>query len=207
MRLLMAVLLFFKIFIFNFITAIHFVTPVGACDPNWSPREGHCYRVFTSHLTWQNAILTCQTNSATLVDIADPAENAFVHGLIKNNGNTWLGGNDLDAEGSWVWSGNLLNWNYANWRAAQPDNWNSEDCLMMYTEDGTWNDLSCSNTLPFVCERHTCKSGSYGIYCNETCGHCRDQNSHTKNGTCLSGCNPGYYGRQCETCMYFIKKI
>ena len=57
------------------------LAPVGACDPNWSAREGHCYRVFTSHLTWQNAILTCQTNSATLVDIADQAENAFVHGI------------------------------------------------------------------------------------------------------------------------------
>ena len=37
----------------------------------------------------------------------------------------------------------------------QPDDSNSEDCLMMYPEDGTWNDLSCSNTLMFVCERHS----------------------------------------------------
>nr|XP_022310794.1 uncharacterized protein LOC111116095 [Crassostrea virginica] len=178
-------------------------TPVGACDPNWSSREGHCYRLFTSQLTWQNAILTCRTNSATLVDIADQRENEFVHGLIKNNKNTWLGGNDGDREGSWVWSGGLLSWNYANWKAGQPDDSNSEDCLMMYPENGEWNDLKCSETLMFVCERHiiACKNGSYGVYCNETCGHCRDQNCHTVNGTCLSGCKPGYYGSQCKTCV------
>ena len=38
---------------------------------------------------------------------------------------------------------------------AQPDDSNSEDCLMIYPEDRTWNDFSCSNTLPFVCEGHS----------------------------------------------------
>ena len=68
-----------------------YLAPVGACDPNWSSREGHCYRLFTSQLTWQNAILTCRTNSATLVDIADQRENEFVHGIgILLNYRTFL---------------------------------------------------------------------------------------------------------------------
>ena len=37
----------------------------------------------------------------------------------------------------------------------QPDDWNSEDCLMMYPENGEWNDLNCLKTLMFVCERHS----------------------------------------------------
>ena len=37
----------------------------------------------------------------------------------------------------------------------QPDDSNSEDCLMMYPENGEWNDLKCSETLMFVCERHS----------------------------------------------------
>ena len=40
-----------------------------------------------------------------------------------------------------------------------------------------------------------CDKGSYGIGCNETCGHCRDFNQCSKvNGSCLTGCDAGYAG-------------
>lgn len=49
------------------------------------------------------------------------------------------------------------------------------------------------------CTQH-CEIGTYGVDCNETCGHCRDLNqcSYT-NGTCFTGCNAGYHGDQCKT--------
>ena len=37
----------------------------------------------------------------------------------------------------------------------QPDDRNSEDCLLMYPENGEWNDVNCSKTRMFVCERHS----------------------------------------------------
>ena len=45
-----------------------------------------------------------------------------------------------------------------------------------------------------------CDPGRYGYRCNDTCGHCRDQNKcfHT-NGSCLTGCDTGYYGDLCKT--------
>lgn len=45
-----------------------------------------------------------------------------------------------------------------------------------------------------------CRKGSYGINCNETCGHCQDINqcSHI-NGTCLTGCESGFQGDFCKT--------
>lgn len=48
-----------------------------------------------------------------------------------------------------------------------------------------------------------CEIGTYGVNCNETCGHCRDLNqcSYT-NGTCFTGCNAGYHGAQCKTGEY-----
>ena len=35
--------------------------------------------------------------------------------------------------------------------SVKPDG--GEDCLMMYPDDGTWNDLECDDNLPFVCEK------------------------------------------------------
>lgn len=44
-----------------------------------------------------------------------------------------------------------------------------------------------------------CKSGNYGLRCNETCGHCSALMycSHV-NGSCLTGCKPGYEGDRCQ---------
>lgn len=44
-----------------------------------------------------------------------------------------------------------------------------------------------------------CENGRYGDKCSETCGHCRNvtQCLHT-NGTCLTGCKPGYQGKLCK---------
>lgn len=45
-----------------------------------------------------------------------------------------------------------------------------------------------------------CDRGSYGIECNETCGHCRDVNQCSNgNGSCLTGCDAGFKGDLCKT--------
>ena len=45
-----------------------------------------------------------------------------------------------------------------------------------------------------------CVVGTYGNNCNNTCGNCLNVNEcfHT-NGTCLTGCDPGYTGDLCKT--------
>ena len=48
-----------------------------------------------------------------------------------------------------------------------------------------------------------CSSGYYGLNCNNTCGLCRDQQAcdHV-NGTCLTGCEPGFTRELCITGKY-----
>ena len=45
-----------------------------------------------------------------------------------------------------------------------------------------------------------CLNGTYGKECNNTCGNCFGQGEclHT-NGTCLSGCDSGFFGEECKT--------
>ena len=45
-----------------------------------------------------------------------------------------------------------------------------------------------------------CSRGAYGTKCHEMCGHCfEEQNCFHIDGTCLNGCDPGYYGVSCKT--------
>ena len=43
-----------------------------------------------------------------------------------------------------------------------------------------------------------CSDGTFGQNCTEECGEClgKEQCDHV-NGTCVNGCNPGYYGITC----------
>ena len=55
-------------------------------------------------------------------------------------------------------------------------------------------------TLALVCLFKACTTEIYGLGCNEKCGNCRNASDcfHV-NGTCLSGCVPGYSDHQCKT--------
>lgn len=43
-----------------------------------------------------------------------------------------------------------------------------------------------------------CDEGKFGQHCNQSCGHCLNKEQcHNINGTCLNGCDSGYYGSEC----------
>ena len=45
-----------------------------------------------------------------------------------------------------------------------------------------------------------CSNQTYGYACIDTCGHCRNgADCHVVNGSCLTGCSPGYFGDLCKT--------
>lgn len=48
-----------------------------------------------------------------------------------------------------------------------------------------------------------CERGTYGQKCNQNCGSClhEDECFHV-NGTCLTGCKPGFKGDLCKKRIY-----
>jgi len=54
--------------------------------------------------------------------------------------------------GQWGWS-NDMPWNYVNWDYGQPQNQGSDDCVMLRTLDGKWEDFACTARLKGICEK------------------------------------------------------
>lgn len=55
---------------------------------------------------------------------------------------------------------------------------------------------------PFYLE---CQENTYGLRCNETCGHCLNGSSCSPvNGTCEFGCNAGYRNSLCKEGDFYI---
>ena len=53
----------------------------------------------------------------------------------------------------------------------------------------------------FFCiyDKKVCQEGQYGQRCSFRCGNCLDEEPcHHINGTCVSGCSPGWKGEMCD---------
>ena len=68
--------------------------------------------------------------------------------------NTWIGGNDIDEEGTWKWTdGGPFEFSF--WASGEPNSYGGieEDC-MQHGHNGKWNDLPCSYaSWSFLCSK------------------------------------------------------
>jgi hypothetical protein len=111
--------------------------------------NGHFYQLVTGGVSWSAAetaaaAMTRNDVAGYLATVTSAEENACV-AAVANGASVWLGGNDIDVEGTWAWITGEA-WAYTNWNGGEPNNSGNEDCLHMRAGASNWNDLPCSNT-------------------------------------------------------------
>lgn len=62
----------------------------------------------------------------------------------------FIGGEDFENEGEWIWSTTRQNITHVDWVVGEPNDINDEDCLEIF--DRGWNDISCNYQRLYVCE-------------------------------------------------------
>ncbi|XP_052699692.1 echinoidin-like [Crassostrea angulata] len=143
----------------------------GDCRDGWTKFQGSCYLFASDQASWPEAEAFCLSMNSNLVEIGSESENAFVEGELKiihghdshsshqNEVSYWLGGNDLEMEGTFKWVRSDAPLVFTDWNPGQPDDFSSgEDCIELQgAMDYHWNDLSCSARHRFICE-----SSAYG---------------------------------------------
>jgi hypothetical protein len=102
----------------------------------------------------------CQGRSADLVKIDSAAEDLWAYETVTEPGSIWIGANDIEQEGDWRWTdGSSVMAGYVAWATGQPnDSGGAEDCAVLHSGMGEWNDVACtvtafgSDPMTVVCE-------------------------------------------------------
>ncbi|XP_051729706.1 CD209 antigen-like protein E isoform X2 [Ctenopharyngodon idella] len=130
----------------------------------WISYHGKLYLFSCDQLNWWSSRDVCVSKGADLVTITSRSEQDFL--FSKINVMHWIGLNDLDTEGHWVWVNNqTLNETgvqfWFNGGPSEPDNWrvqdpSGENCASLGDENGnfqSWFDASCKKKKKFICEK------------------------------------------------------
>lgn len=135
---------------------------VCGTDHDWKHLESSCYKYFSESLSWSDASSHCREMNGSLVILHTAEEHKFVsRAVLPDTCRVWIGLNDYGSSPrDWKWEdGSGLF--FSHWQQGEPNN-AVENCVEVLNGlfygvqwDHAWNDNSCSESFPFICERRT----------------------------------------------------
>ena len=115
--------------------------------------------------SWSAASAFCSARGGSLAAVTSADETQLLLQALTTAGfdRVWLGGNDRNLEGTWVWVGDGRSFpptsnpdiSYANWRSNEPNNNGNQDCMRISvtgSSAGEWLDTECGNRYYFACQ-------------------------------------------------------
>ncbi len=127
---------------------------------------GVSYVICRDNEYWEAAQDACAQMGAHLAAVDDLEENGRLIKLANEHdaSDYWLGGNDLDDEGTWVWDGTgqtfwqggedgaAVDGGFTNWDEEEPNETSGSDCLLKLTDIPGWHDRDCEDEEDYICE-------------------------------------------------------
>ena len=150
-----------KIFFYYDWAAMKANVPVKNYSPCYEV-EGKCYYFVSEKFNHLDAQLFCQDEldgilfEPKTIKINDEIFNAAVEYFEQENARIWIGIDDLEYEGHFVYSSDGAPLEFENWAKNQPNDmgWSGEDCVdyRAFWYMGFWLDSNCEDKIKSICE-------------------------------------------------------
>ncbi|XP_071945220.1 aggrecan core protein-like [Antedon mediterranea] len=140
--------------------ACSFTAKVSYCPEGMIPniRFSSCYGKSTSSVTYQEGGTFCQdVYGGYLAIISCQEENDWILNNIVSLENAWIGYDDIQTEGTFLWSaGNITDEEstFENWHINKPDHGTDQHCTVIIWKSGKWNNTNCKLKAIAICEKH-----------------------------------------------------
>ena len=130
------------------------------CLNGFESNGDHCYLLVEDEVTYQEAVDACQAKFAILIEPRTAELNEIAQSYAGED-KLWIGANDIDTEGTWVWVSDREALDFTDWADNQPNDGdgNGQDCAAMQG-NGAWGDIQCTATRRYVCQTLHRKSTS-----------------------------------------------
>jgi len=118
------------------------------CPDGWtSTWLNQCYLMSPNKMNWFQAQEFCWGQNGFLAEVKTRDQQSSLY-FLPSELNFWIGLNDIENEGKFVWAEGHEEMNFSNWIPGQPNNsGGEEDCVHMAgsLDYGKWNDAPCTN--------------------------------------------------------------
>uniref|UniRef100_A0A6Q2ZL62 C-type lectin domain-containing protein n=1 Tax=Esox lucius TaxID=8010 RepID=A0A6Q2ZL62_ESOLU len=129
------------------------------CQPGYSLASNnvpHCYKLIQEKMGWTDALNYCQKEGGTLAAAHSINEYQLLLSMVKKTQDisayAWVGLNDLDEEGKYVWTdGSNADFSWAD--GAIEQQYGEEDCVALNSYKGAegFDDIKCNDGCTFIC--------------------------------------------------------
>jgi len=119
-----------------------------------------CYRISKTYKNFDDASETCSTLGGKLYEPKTEAINYEIateaNKVIFNGESHWIGINDKETEGTWVYNSDGQTIEWSNWRSGEPDDGSNSNCVTTWGSSsdtkGFWSSDPCYGIRFFICE-------------------------------------------------------
>ncbi|KAM9472467.1 uncharacterized protein ACWYII_007784 [Salvelinus alpinus] len=122
----------------------------SGCPAGWRKFDCSCYFLSSESKTWEESRQDCLNRGGDLVIIQRREELDYIKTFAVTS---WIGLTDEHSEGLWTWVDSTQLTTAEYWHLGEPNGGRRENCGMIWMYVDAWNDGSCSEVLPWICEK------------------------------------------------------
>lgn len=126
------------------------------CDAGWYPYNRYCYRLHKEAKSWNDALISCQSDSSGLISISSMADAELLHNLLQreNITETWIGLYSSNISVVFEWSdGTPVKFSY--WHSQEPNTFQraGQLCVSAQGPEGHWKVKKCEDKISTFVKR------------------------------------------------------